>query len=188
MCSNAFPKVGQLAAGVVSLIICRRLPSPSDTLDADMFITSAARVLDEGFMLVHNTDVRSNYTLASWPFSIFYPLPQRWTAQHEPYSGSRGALNDNFRQHLSYCHTCGWRTRRFLIKLNLEFPELLSAKILMEPLLYRDGDMTPAMYYRLPTKVETRVLKQRPCRFAVAGALEILAWWGTCGRLVHRND
>jgi hypothetical protein len=68
---------------------------------------------------------------------------------------------------------------------NLEqFPELLSAKILMEPLLYRDGDMTQASTVAGTTtdkKWRARILKQRPMSFAVAGALEILAWWATHG-------
>jgi hypothetical protein len=53
----------------------------------------------------------------------------------------------------------------------------------MEPLLYRDGDMTPASNIASTTdkKWRARVLKQRPMSFAVAGALEILAWWGTHG-------
>jgi hypothetical protein len=55
-CSNAFPKAGQLAAGVVSLIICRRPAVALAMLDADMFITSATQYLEKVFMLVHNSE------------------------------------------------------------------------------------------------------------------------------------
>jgi hypothetical protein len=85
-CSNAFPKVGQLAAGVVSLIICRRPAVALNTLDADMFITSAAQYLMKVFMLVHNTECRVELHFGVVAFLNILPALYHlgnWTAQHE---------------------------------------------------------------------------------------------------------
>jgi hypothetical protein len=186
-CSNAFPKAGQLAAGVVSLIICRRPAVALATLDAEMLITSAAQYLGKAFMLVHNTECSVEQYFAVVAFLNILPALYHlgnWTAEHERLQRSFEALLMTI--FVNICHTAtgvvdGQEQDDFSDQApNLEeLPELLPAKILMEPLLYRDGDMTQAS--TTDNKWRARVLKQRPMSFAVAGGLEILAWWATHG-------
>jgi hypothetical protein len=187
-CSNAFPKAGQLAAGVVSLIICRRPAVALATLDADMFITSAAQYLDKVFMLVHNTQCSVEQYFGVVAFLNILPALYHlgnWTGQHERLQRGLVALLTTI--FVNICHYAtvagdGQEQDDFFDQApNFEeLPELLPAKILMEPLLYRDGDMTPQAS-TTDKKWRARVLKQRPMSFAVAGGLEILAWWATHG-------
>jgi hypothetical protein len=202
-CSNAFPKAGQLAAGVVSLIICRRPAVALNTLDGDMFITSAAQYLEKVFMLIHNTEcsVEQNFGVVAFLniLPALYHLGN-WTAQHERLQRGLVALLTTIL--VNICHNAtiaedGQEQDDFFDQApNLEeFPELLQAKILMEPLLYRDGDTTQDSTIAGTTdkKWRARVLKQRPMSFAVAGGLEILAWWATHGvdlseGMIETND
>jgi hypothetical protein len=55
-CSNAFPKAGQLGAGVMSLIICRRPAVALAMLEPDQCVTSAIQYLGKVFDLVHNSE------------------------------------------------------------------------------------------------------------------------------------
>jgi hypothetical protein len=197
-CSNAFPKAGQLAAGVMSLIICRRPSVALATLDPDQFVSSAAQYLEKVFMLVHNSECAVEQYFGITAFLNILPALYHlgnWTAQHGRLQ--RGLVAQLTTIVINICHTAvgalpvdGKEQDAFADRApNLEvFPELLPAKILMEPLLYRDGDETTT-----DKKWRARVFKQRPMSFAVAGGLEILAWWATHGvdlskGLIPTND
>jgi hypothetical protein len=186
-CSNAFPKAGLLSAGVMSLIICRRPAVALAALDLDQFVTSAAKYLGKVFDLVHNSECSVEEHFGVVAFLNILPSLYHlgnWTAQHvHLQKGLVGQLTTII---VNICHsaTLGLEGQDFDQAPDLEtFPELLPAKILMEPLLYRDGEMTQVSTTAGTTdkKWRARVLKQRPMSFAVASGLEILAWWATHG-------
>jgi hypothetical protein len=203
-CSNAFPKAGQLAAGVLSLILCRRPAVALATLDPSQFVTSAAQYLEKVFMLVHNSECAVEQYFGVAAFLNILPALYHlgnWTAQHGRLQ--RGLVAQLTTIVVNICHSAvdalpvdgqeqGYNAFEDRAPNLEDFPELLPAKILMEPLLYRDGDTT-AQTNAVDKKWRARVLKQRPMSFAVAGGLEILAWWATHGvdltkGLIPTND
>jgi hypothetical protein len=188
-CSNAFPKAGQLGAGVMSLIICQRPAVALAMLEPDHFVTSAIQYLKKVFFLVpHNSECSIEQYFGVVAFLNILPALYHlgnWTAQHERLEKSLVALVTTII--INICHSItdvlDGRVQNEAFADQApdleECPELLSAKILMEPLMYRDGDTTQAS--ATDEKWRARVLKERPMSFAVAAGLEILAWWATHG-------
>jgi hypothetical protein len=125
-------------------------------------------------MLVHNTECRVelHFGVVAFQYSPSTNLGIDGTMirLHE-----FGAVNDNFRQHLSCTATLVvdgvLGTRRLMIKLPISRNSLncCRPRFLMEPLLYRDGDMTPASNTLLPTK-KARVSSPATHVAVVAGA------------------
>jgi hypothetical protein len=103
MCSNAFPKMDSWQRTSYHLSFVG-VPSPC-TPDADMFITSAARVLGQGFMLVTIQECSVEQYFGVVAFLNILPALYhlKWTAQHERLQrGLNGVLNIIL---VNICHT-----------------------------------------------------------------------------------
>jgi hypothetical protein len=143
-CSLAFPKVGHLASGLLSLLVCRRPCAALSCLNGSMFVKSLEYYLRDVFRLVHNSECWREEYFGVVAFLNILPAIYHFGNWKEAQASTRfnrfiGILV-SFIMNMAHSAT-GQEDGIDDDPRDLEtFPELISANVVMEGLLVMTED------------------------------------------------
>ena len=180
-CSFAFPKLVHKSMGLMSLIICRYPARALGTLDEDEFVKILSKkYMSSIFHLIHNCACRVEERFGVVAFcnvlpALYHLGPCKLSHRSQDFPMLIAGFASSI---INVCHSATHPGAEDLVDVPVdldEFPELESAKILIEPLLVvDDGDDDDAEW-------RVKILRERPMSFLVAAGLEILCWWACKG-------